>query len=211
MYAGKPIIGIVGGIGSGKSLVARLFGEEGCHVIDSDAQVRQAYEDANVVQKLREWWGNSVTQSDGKVDRAFIAGLVFKDVQERRRLESLVHPWVNAARVLEMDRAIKGGDPVAFVWDTPLLFEAGLAASCDAIVFVDAPMSVRIERVGRGRGWDEKELIRRENSQWALDKKRSLSDYVVSNAADAAQARDQVRELLPRILAQVAQRPATGG
>jgi dephospho-CoA kinase len=200
LYAGKPIIGIAGGIGSGKSFIARAFGELGCRVIDSDKQVRDAYRDPRVRQTLAQWWGPQVVR-DGEIDRAFIARRVFTDSADRQRLEQLLHPMVSAAREREMAEA--AGDPnvVAFVWDTPLLFEAGLAASCDAVVFVEAPLEARLQRVGQSRGWGPDELARRENLQWPLDKKREISDYTLSNTADAAFAREQVRALLPRILA----------
>lgn len=211
MYGSKPIIGLVGGIGSGKSFIARCFAEAGCHVIDSDAQVREAYRDPEVIAVLRKWWGPEVMLPIGQVNRALIAKIVFNNPAERSRLEQLLHPWVNAAREREMEAHGNDASVLAFVWDTPLLFEAGLARACDCVVFVDAPLDIRLRRVRETRGWDPGELERREILQWPLDKKREIADYVLSNTADAAQARDQVRDLLPRILAQVAKLSASGG
>jgi dephospho-CoA kinase len=204
MFEGKPIIGIVGGIGSGKSLVARLFGELGCLVIDSDAQVREAYAAPAVKATLREWWGPEVFRADGDVDRAAIARRVFPDPTQRQRLERLLHPLVDEARRRAMQAAAddpRGTQVLAFVWDTPLLFEVGLDSQCDAVVFVEAPDALRLARVRQNRGWDEAELARREKFQWPLDKKKALSDHVVTNTADADDAREQVRLLLSRILA----------
>jgi dephospho-CoA kinase len=96
---------------------------------------------------------------------------------------------------------------VAFVWDTPLLLEAGLKGQCDAVVFVDAPPELRLERVARSRGWDLPELLRRENLQWPLDRKREIADYVIRNTADVGEARSQVRDVLSRILARTSQSP----
>jgi dephospho-CoA kinase len=90
---------------------------------------------------------------------------------------------------------------LAFIWDTPLLFEAGLQDRCDTVVFVDAPLELRLDRVGKSRGWDRAQLLSRENLQWPLDKKRKISDHIVDNTADAEYARGQVREVLFRILA----------
>ena len=205
MHANKPIIGLAGGIGSGKSFIARCFAEAGCYVIDSDKQVTAAYRDPHIQETLRQWWGGGTFTEAGETNRAFIANIVFSDPAQRARLEQLLHPWVNLARVREMAAAGKDGSVVAFVWDTPLLFEAGLAKECDCVVFIDVPAEIRRERVEQSRGWPPGELERRENLQWPLYKKRDLSDYVLSNTADAALARDQVRELIPRILAQVAQ------
>jgi len=215
VFAGRPIIGIAGGIGSGKSRVARLFEELGCAVIDSDAQVRAAYDRDDVRRTLRQWWGDAAFKPDGRLDRAAVARRVFADPEQRRRLESLIHPLVARARDAAMNLAAQDPQIVAFVWDTPLLFEAGLNTRCDAVVFVDAPPEVRLSRVRHSRGWDAAELARRENSQWPLDRKRELSDDVVTNTADAGGGdaappgadplRDQVRQVLSRILARTAQ------
>jgi dephospho-CoA kinase len=200
MFHGKPIIGITGGIGSGKSFVARLFGELGCAVLDADAQVRAAYNLPEVRNTIRQWWGDQVIKPDGSVDRRAIAREVFSDSAQRLRLEGLLHPIVTADRKLTMEKLANVAQVVAFVWDVPLLFEVGSNSQCDAVVFVDAPSAIRLERVARERGWDEGELKRRENLQWPLDTKREISDYVIENTADAGEARGQVRAVLSRIL-----------
>lgn len=220
MYQGKPIIGIAGGIGSGKSYVARLFGEEGCLVIHSDEVAHEAYQQEAVRQTLRQWWGLGVFKPDGSLDRAAVAARVFEQPEQRRRLEGLIHPIVNAMRERRMREV--AGDPAvkAFVWDTPLLFETGLDRECDAVVFVDAPFELRLARVARTRGWDRAELERREKSQMPLDKKRQLSDDVIANSVEAGTAeagrgepevaRGQVREVLSRILAGSSRTPPAG-
>jgi dephospho-CoA kinase len=201
VYAGKPIIGIAGGIGSGKSFVAKLFGEVGCLVVDADALVREAYTDPRVKQVVREWWGDAAVQPDGEINRSAIGRRVFADPAERERLEKLIHPLVDEMRKRAMSAAASDPQVLAFVWDTPLLFEKGLAAECDALVFVDAPEEQRLERVRTSRGWDEAELLRRQKLQWPLDKKRRISDHAIANTADADYARGQVRDVLSRILA----------
>jgi dephospho-CoA kinase len=207
MYAGKPVIGLVGGIGSGKSFVAKLFGERGCLVVDSDAQVREAYRDPSVLATLRQWWGPEVALPDGTVNRSAIAARVFSDPEQKRRLEGLIHPLVHAAREREMAQSASLPQVVAYVWDTPLLLEVGLADDCDAVVFVDTPFEIRRARARQRSGWDADELLRREKSQMPLDTKRALSDYVVANTADAgsdpsvlSELREQVRRVLSQIL-----------
>ncbi|MEM8874295.1 MAG: dephospho-CoA kinase [Planctomycetota bacterium] len=181
MYANKPIIGIAGGIASGKTHVSRLFGAFGCMVISSDALVRTAYTHPAVKRAIMDMFGEDAFNPGGEVDRAAIGKAVFGDVEKRRQLEQLLHPIVNQVRLQRMQAG--GDDPNvrAFVWDSPLLFETGLDKLCTAVVFVDAPGSVRASRAVE-RGWDEKELFRRENVQWPLDKKREKADYVISNA-----------------------------
>ena len=200
VFAGKPVIGIVGGIGSGKSLIAGLFGELGCLVINSDEQVKAAYRDPAVMQTLHDWWGDEAFLNNGELNRPFVARRIFGDPAERRRLEELVHPRVHAAREREMEAAANNPKYAAFVWDTPLLFETGLNHQCDAVVFIESPLEARQERVRQARGWDAPELARRENSQWPLDKKQKISDYVIRNTADVGYARGQVKDVLTRIL-----------
>ncbi len=210
MFRNKPIIGLAGGIGSGKSFVAKLFAERGCAVVDSDALVSQVYQEPAVLDALRSWWGDDIVGTDGLLNRKAVARRVFESVEDRRRLEALIHPRVANRRADMMKDAIeqRPGLP-AFVWDSPLLFEMGLDKECDRLVFVDCPLPVRLSRVGK-RGWDADEFARREKSQWALDKKRRLcNDVIVSGAGGegfgpagmAEDTRGQVGRVLSRIIA----------
>jgi dephospho-CoA kinase len=196
----KPLIGIAGGIGSGKSFVARLFGELGCHVIHADDQVRLAYDDPAIRQTIRSWWGDKVFNPDGTVNRSQIATRVFTDTLERVRLEQLLHPWVDTMRRNEIAELSNNSAILAFILDTPLLFETNLNQECDAVVFVDTPDPVRLERVQKQRSWTADELAKREKLQWPLDNKRKISEYTVVNTADADAIRGQVRKILSRIL-----------
>ena len=181
MYEGKPIIGLAGGIGAGKSHVARALGKLGGAVIASDALVAAAYTHPAVKRQLHDWYGDAIFDGLGRVDKRAVAGRVFADAGQRERLEKLLHPIVNEARLELMRRA--AGDPAvaAYVWDSPLLYETGLDARCDAVIFVDAPRDVRVERVMRTRGWDAAELDRRERVQTPLDEKRERATHVIDN------------------------------
>ncbi|MBT8487136.1 MAG: dephospho-CoA kinase [Phycisphaerales bacterium] len=194
----RPIIGIAGGIGSGKSAVAKQLGDLGCVVSDSDRDGRAALEDPEIKRTLVSWWGEGILAADGTTDRRAIARIVFADAEERRRLEGLTHPWIEERRKALF--AAAAADVPALVIDAPLLFEAGLDATCDAVIFVDAPREQRLARVAAGRGWDEAEVRRREDSQLALDVKRSGADYVVWNDGDLSELEAQVRTILNKIL-----------
>jgi dephospho-CoA kinase len=214
MFDGKPVIGLLGGIGSGKTFVADLFARLGCAVISADDLVRRAYDDPDVRQTLVSWWGPRILQPDGSVDRHAIANRIFADSadpQDRRRLESLLHPMVLRQRQHLMQQLAGNAAVRAFVWDTPLLVETGQDRQCDALVFVEAPLELRQGRVAARRGWGPQELQRREKMQLPLDNKRSISQYTVVNAADAGFAREQVEDVLSRILAAVRIAPHTAG
>jgi dephospho-CoA kinase len=201
VFAGKPIIGLAGGIGSGKSTVARLFGEMGCLVLSADEAVADAYRDPAVKSTLREWWGDEVFDNRGEVERRALGRIVFENPEAKRRLEGLIHPLVARQRQRAMEVAAGDAQVIAYVWDIPLLFEVGLDRQCDAIVFVEAPFEDRLRRVRAGRGWDDVELVRREKLQQPLDNKREMSNYIVQNTADVGFARKQVRDVLCAILA----------
>jgi dephospho-CoA kinase len=205
VFHGRPIIGIVGGIGSGKSTVARAFADLGCLVIDSDALVTDVYNNPQVQDQLRQWWGDAVIASNGQIDRSEIARRIFADDQQRNKLEHLLHPLVEERRRQIMAQAANNAQIKAYVWDTPLLFESSLNQQCDAIVFVDAPRPVRLSRVRQNRGWNDAQLAQREKLQWPLDKKREISDYVIDNTADAELIRGQVADVLSQIRARLLQ------
>lgn len=210
MFAGKPVIGIAGGIGSGKSLIARLFGEMGCLVLSADDHVRLIYQDPDVLKTIRGWWGDGVFNSQGGLDRRAVARIVFDRPDEKTRLEALVHPKVSRMRYEAMLVAADDAQVIAYVWDIPLLFEVGLDKQCDAVIFVDAPWEQRLARVQNSRKWDENDLLAREKLQEPLDNKRRMSKYIIQNTADVGFARRQVREVLSKILASSAMgaRPA---
>ncbi len=210
MFAHRPIIGIAGGIGAGKSHVARLFAELGCCRVDSDEMVRAAYTHPEVKAAVLQRFGDGVFDAAGNVDRKALGKLVFDNVDDRRFLEKLLHPIANKARVELMDAASRDERTVAFVWDSPLLFEAGLDRFCDCVIFVDCPREDRLARVGE-RGWDAAELDRREKAQLPLDKKAALAQYRVANAASDPATRGRVESILQAVLDRVRPDHACGG
>lgn len=190
----RVTLGIAGGIGSGKSTVAAMLAELGCVVSDSDAVAREALRDPAIRDRIASWWGPGVLDESGEIDRRAIARIVFSRPDQRRRLESLVHPWIETRRRILFETA--SADARALVIDAPLLFEAGLDRECDAVIFVDTDRDRRVSRLTDSRGWNEAELTKREESQLSLDDKRARSDYVVVNNGDPDELREQVRRIL---------------
>ncbi len=193
-----PVIGLAGGIGAGKSTVAKSFERHGCFVIDSDARAKAALDRPEVRDTLVKWWGDSILSADGRADRSKIAAIVFADPEQRARLEQLVHPIVREDRAAMIREALAAGSRAVIV-DAPLLFEAGVDTECDCVVFVDAPREQRLERVQQTRGWDEQELNRREASQLPLDDKRLRSRHIVENSGKLGGIDAQVGRILASI------------
>jgi dephospho-CoA kinase len=197
----KPVIGIVGGIGAGKSAVADELQQAGCYVIDSDALAHQALDESGISEQVRAWLGENVIGTDGKVNRKKLGEIVFRNPVEIQRLNSLIHPRVEQLRKQLMESVRTSATVLAVVWDSPLLLESGLHRQCDAIIYVEAPLEIRQKRVAESRGWDAIELARRENFQQALDKKKEIADHIVVNDGDPALLGNQVREVLNTVLA----------
>jgi len=196
----KPVIGIIGGIGSGKSTIARMFASLGCAVIDADVLAREALRRPETVSQLVKWWGPQVVDASGRVDRREVARVVFASPSELERLESLTHPYVNHGRVILREQFQSDANVVAIVEDCPLLLEKSLQAHCDAVVFVKASSETRRQRVLASRGWAPEELARREKSQMPLDIKEKRADYVLENDGGEAESFAHVRQVLSQIL-----------
>lgn len=196
----KPVIGLAGGIGSGKSMVARILATLGAGVIDSDALSHQALGEPEVARTLTEWWGDSIRGPDGQVDRIKLGQRVFQSVGEKARLEALLHPRIARQREALIEAFQANPAVRAIVLDSPLLFEAGLHQRCDAVLFVESDASLRAERVRLTRGWPPEELARREKFQKPLDIKRTQADHIVVNNSGRDALRHQVVRFFNRLL-----------
>ncbi|NJL31489.1 MAG: dephospho-CoA kinase [Phycisphaerales bacterium] len=194
------MIGLLGGIGAGKSTVAQCFAQLGCAVIDADALAKSMLHEPAIKEQLVARWGPIILDAQGQVDRAAVGKIVFASTLERVFLEGLIHPPVLAERARL--KQVYQGNPqvVAIVDDTPLLLEKELHRDCNVLIFVDAPLVTRQQRVMNKRGWSVDELNKRQSAQIALDKKAQLADYCVDNSADQAHCLEQVRRVLSQIL-----------
>jgi dephospho-CoA kinase len=199
----KPIIGLAGAIGAGKSEVGREMGRMGARVVDSDALAQQELDAPEVKELLVEYFGGAVVSPDGAVSRRKLADLVFGDPAARLRVERVVHPRVARRRAEAIEAAQADASVQAIVVDSPLLFEVGLDLLCDAVVFVEAPEAARLARVGRLRGWDRAEVERREKWQKGLDFKRERSDYIIDNGSNIEALRQQASRVFSAILSSV--------
>jgi len=189
-----PVIGLVGGIGSGKSAVAKgLANRRRIKVINADEIGHRVLKDPHVKQKIADRFGERVVDSLGEVDRSKLARLVFGSNSQaeraRRDLNKIVHPEIGRQIQKEIDSAqnLAQEDPGSIegvVLDAAILLETGWGEKCDAIVFVDADESVREQRVSQNRGWTKDERKKREQNQLDLDAKRKASDQIIHNSGE---------------------------
>lgn len=178
------VLGISGGVASGKSAAAAALAGETGRVIAADKLAHEVLASAEVVAQLRAHFGDAVLGPDGRPSRPALAELVFSDPEKRRLLEGWIHPGVRARIKALLEAAKREAVPVV-VLDVPLLFENDadhhLVAACDALVFVDAPLAERDARAVAHRDWAPGEVARREALQVPLGDKRDASHFVIRN------------------------------
>ncbi len=190
------VIGLVGGIGSGKSRVADLLARRGARVINADHLGHQALRQPAIRARVVSRWGSDLLDQDGEIQRKRLAAIVFGDPAERQALEEIVHPWITARIREEVEEARHNPQVLLVVLDAAILLEAGWRAVCDVVVFVDTPCEERLRRLLDQRGWTAKEVQAREAAQLPLTEKRSLADHVIDNSATLEDLDRQVDCLL---------------
>jgi len=193
--ATKPVIAIVGGIGSGKSEVAKLFIRSGGMLFDADAEVRGLFKDAEVKSKVKDYFGVTVFDSAGNVERSALAKVVFGNAESRLFLESILHPLVLKKVEQKIKDLTEFSKSSFLVLDIPLLLEKSWRKLCNLLVFVNCNKEERLKRC-MARGWTEVEWESRENSQMALTDKASICDYSINNSQSYEYTVQQVYDLL---------------
>jgi dephospho-CoA kinase len=196
-----PVIGIVGGIGSGKSSVARRVGERlAVLVIDGDAVGHDVLTIPRIKEQIRAAFGEGVFNSRGQIDRSALGRRVFGTQPEQRRardqLEQIVHPEIRNEFSRRIAAARRSDDWQTVVLDAAVLLESGWNDLCNAVAFVDAPEDVRRRRVSAGRGWSEDQFTRRQASQFSPEHKQSLSHHTIDNSGSLDRATDQLEEII---------------
>ena len=190
------VIGVVGGIASGKSFVTEQLQSHGAVILDADRIGHEVLLRESVKQALREEWGDAVFDSAGEVDRKQLAKIVFDPTEPERleKLERITHPLIAAQLQQEIDRLANSEGVNVLVLDAPVMVKAGWHVLCDLIVFVEASLEQRLARVVE-RGWSAEMLHNREAMQAGIDKKRQISKHVIDNNGTLEDAINQVREL----------------
>lgn len=207
----KPILGLLGGIGSGKSAVAAELVKHGGWLINADQLGHEALRQPEISAQVIERFGVIGTDAHGKavarvapnildtqssIDRKKLGAMVFKDETKLRALEAIVFPYIGRRIREEIDLAKQRDDVRFIVLDAAVMLEAGWSDACDKVIFVDAPRDLRLQRVRQQRGWTEADLRARENLQLPLDEKRRRADAVIDNSTTPPALADQVSAVL---------------
>ncbi len=203
----KLVIGLLGGMGSGKSTVSAAFAQRGGRIISGDALGHEALRQPEVRKEIVHRWGADVLDARGDVDRRKVSALVFTDSAQRRALEAMVFPWIERRIREEIAAANADPDATFIVLDAAIMLEAGWNNVCDWLVYVDAPREVRLRRLADQRGWNEQEVEARERAQMPLADKVSRADFSLDNSGPPDAVAGQVDELLR--LCQIRSRPET--
>jgi len=196
----KPIIGIIGGLCSGKSTVAVEFAKLGCKVIDADKIAHELLQKKAVREKIASLWGRTILDSAGKIDRSKLAEVVFADPEKLWLLNKLIHPFVLKRAEELIQRYNRQRPVVAIVLDMPLLVEVGWAERCDRLIFVDCKRQLRVDRAKKVSGIDENQIKIRENFQISLDNKAAIADNVIDNNSDFPALVRQVADIFSCIV-----------
>jgi dephospho-CoA kinase len=196
----KPIIGILGGICSGKSAVAVELGKLGCAVIDADAIAHRLLNEPRTKEEIVEYFGGGVLAIDGTVDHLKLARAAFADAEKIEKLNSIVHPAVLAEVEKKIEEIQKKSEAKAIVLDMPLLVEVGWDKRCDALIFVKCDLEKRLERAEKNALLGPDELKKRENFQISLDTKAAIAENTVDNNSDLSALARQVAEIFPKIV-----------
>lgn len=200
------IIGLTGGIGSGKSTVSALLAKLGATVIDADAIVHELQQpESPLLADIAAEFGAEVLDSAGALDRAAVARIVFRDATARERLGAIMHPPVIGEMMRRAKAARDAGDPL-IVLDIPLLLEgrkagrgSGAIMNYDAVVVVYVPEALQIERSMKRDAASRDEILGRVQAQLPIEEKREMADYVIDNSGSLEETERQVRKLVAEL------------
>jgi dephospho-CoA kinase len=192
------IIGILGGVASGKSLVADEFRRLGAKVLDADQVGHEVLRETGVIRAARERWGDAVLDENGQIKRSNVAKIVFAPPPhgpgELAFLEQLTHPRISNRLQQEIARLRQSRDVEVVILDAPVMLKAGWDRFCDHILFIEAPRDLRLERA-RERGWSDAIFAAREAAQEPLETKRAAASHVIDNSRSIDMTRQQVESV----------------
>lgn len=196
------LVGLTGGIGTGKSTVSRIFRDLGCLIIDADLLAREVVEPGQrAYQKLVAEFGREILEAEGRIDRKKLGALVFNDPVKRKRLEELTHPEIRGRQAVILQSLAEEGFDGIVIFDAALLVETGGARNMDRVVVVYADEATQRTRLIVRDDISEEEAAQKIRSQMPLAEKVKQAHYVVDNSATREETERRVREVHQALLA----------
>jgi dephospho-CoA kinase len=193
------VVGLTGGIASGKSTVSRMFREAGIPVICADDLAHEVVKPGSAaLDEIRRTFGEEFIDSDGALDRVAMARLVFQDKDKRRALESIIHPRVGEERKKLLQEFAAQGHNIVIV-DVPLLYESGWTDSFDMIVVAYVPPDIQIQRLIARDSMSPEEARSRLDAQMPIDEKKALAERVIDNTGSIEHTREQVTDIVKEL------------
>lgn len=193
------LVGLTGGVATGKSTVARIFKQCGAVVIDADLLAREVVEPGKPAWKeIVTTFGKSVLNSDRTLNRHALGAIVFRHPAKRLVLERIIHPRVAREQKRLTRQAAQNNPKAVVIYDVPLLFEAGIDTRVDTTIVVTADRETQITRLKKRNGLSRADAIRRIKSQMPLSKKVRLADYVIDGTLPLSRLRKHIAQLLNR-------------
>src|SRR4051812_18545361 len=190
-------VGLTGGIASGKSTVSAILAELGAVIIDGDKLAREVVEKGQPgLAQVVEAFGPEILTPDGDLDRARLGQIVFNDEAKRKVLEGIVHPLI-FERYAELEASAP--DDAIVVHDIPLLAESGRADTFDAVIVVETPAEVQIERMLRDRGWSHADAVARMAAQATPEQRRAIATHLIVNDGTREDLRHRVTEVFDEL------------
>ena len=203
------LVGLTGGIATGKSTVSALLRQLGCEIIDADLLARE------VVEPGRPAWttivaefGQDVLTGDGTLDRKKLGAIVFADPERRRRLEAITHPAIRERFQARLDELAEHGFTGIVVFDAAVMIESGNYKNMDRLVVVVTDEPTQMSRLQGRDGTDDAEGRRKIASQMPLSEKAKLADYVIDNSGDRHETAEQVRRVFAALMSELDARSA---
>ena len=201
---GVLIVGLTGGIASGKSTVAEMLATAGAHIVDADKMAREAVEPGKpAYYEICTQFGAKILQSDGTIDRALLGSIVFGNETLRRRLEAIIHPWVKTYMENHIQAIIAQFPQAVVVKDIPLLLEGGGDESLSEIIVVYVPEAVQVDRLMRRNALTREQALLRIRSQMSIEEKKRLATILIDNSGDLEKTRQRTMAVYERLVQRV--------
>lgn len=187
------IIGLTGGIASGKSTVSSLFHRHGASIVDADRIAREVVEPGRpALQAVVEAFGQRTLNEDGTLNRKRLGEIVFQDADKRKQLESILHPEIRRIMRERLNKLERDNPRGLHIADIPLLFESGLQSMVEEVVLVYVPPEVQIERLIARDNLSREQAEQRLAAQFPIERKKAMADYMIDNSGSVEQTEQQV-------------------